>query len=133
MKRLAVVLAVVSILAVGAMAFAHGTGGWGGNYGGHMGPGYGSHMMGQGFSGSMMGWGGRNSGPDQEFLEETRELRREMHNKRFEYFEASRNPDTTRGDLVKLEKEIGELQEKMYEKSPRKGFVGGGAGPGHCW
>jgi hypothetical protein len=129
MKRLAVVLAVVSILAVGAMAFAHGTGGVGGNYGGHMGPGYGGHMMGQGFGGPMMGGGGY----DQEFLEETREMRREMHNKRFEYFEASRNPNTTRGDLAKLEKEIGELQENLYEKSPRKGYGGGGPGPGHCW
>ncbi len=134
MKGLAVILAVVSILAFGAMAYAHGTGGWGGNSGGHMGSGYGGHMMGQGSGGHMMGWGGRGSGPDQKFLEETTELRREMHNKRFEYFEVSRNSNTTRGDLAKLETEIGELQEKLYEKSPRKGFGGdSGYGPRHCW
>ncbi len=41
MKKLITVIAVVSVLALGTLAFAHGTGGWGGGY--MMGPGYGGH------------------------------------------------------------------------------------------
>jgi hypothetical protein len=52
MKKLLAGIAVVSILAIGALAFAHGPGWGGGGY--MMGPGYGSHMMGQGYGGSYM-------------------------------------------------------------------------------
>lgn len=134
MKTLLVGITVVSVLALGALAFAHGTGGWGGGH--MMGPGYGSgHMMGPGYGGHMGGWGGPGYGTaesDQKFLDETADLRRELHEKRFEYFEAQRNPETTNDTLTKLGEEINELQEKIREKSPRTAFRGYGA-YGHCF
>ncbi len=96
---------------------------------GHMG-GYG--MMGQGHMGGMMGYGQGygKQGYDtesykkyqedyQRFMEETSDLRKQMHNKKFEYFEAIRNPDTKRETVMNLEKEMRDLQWKIYEKSPR--------------
>ena len=97
---------------------------------GHMG-GYG--MMGQGRMGGMMGpgmmggYGYRGSDPKafkkyqgeyQEYLNDTADLRRKLHNKRFEYIEAARNPDTTRKSLMKLEREMRDIQWKIYEKAP---------------
>ena len=92
---------------------------------GHMG-GYG--MMGQGHMGGMMGgYGYRGSDPEtykkyqedyQKYLDDTADLRRKLHNKRFEYKEAARNPDTTRKSLLKLEKDMMDLQWKIYEKAP---------------
>ncbi len=125
MKKLLIGLALISLVAVGAVAYGHETGGWGG-YG--MGTGYGGHMIGYGHMGPMMG----GYGYDQKFLDETAELRKELNEKRFEYLEALRSPDTTPEKIAGLEKEIYELQAKVYEKSPRKGFTGPG-GYGHCW
>jgi hypothetical protein len=161
MKKVLVVLTVLTLLAVGAVAYAHGTGwrgggqmmgpsycsnmgqGYGGHmgqgYGGHMGPGYGGHMgqgygghMGQGYGGHMgqgsgghmgPGYGGHMQGStdgyDQKFLDETADLRKELHNKKFEYFEANRNPKTDTETITELEKEIRELKEKIFEKAPR--------------
>ena len=62
MKKVFVVTAIISILAFGALAYAHGPGGWGG--GNMMGPGYGGHMMGQGYGGHMTGPGGQGYGTD---------------------------------------------------------------------
>lgn len=136
MKKLLIIgLAIVSLLAIGAIAFAHGPGGWGGGH--MMGPGYGSgHMMGPGYGGHMMGpmmgGGTHGYGYDQKFLDETTELRKELHNKRFEYFEAVRNPKTTTETITKLEKEIAELEDKIYEEAPRTTY-GRFGGYGHCW
>lgn len=139
MKTFVVVLTAAALLAIGAMAFAHGTGaGWGGGhmmgaYGGHMmGPGYGGHMMGQGYGGRMMDWRGSGYGTDTKFLDETADLRKELHDKRFEYFEASRNSETDPGRLAKLEKELYDIQSKIREQAPR-GNYGGYGGYGHCW
>jgi hypothetical protein len=100
MIKLAVGLIVVGILAFGIMAYAQGPG-WGGVN--MMGPGYGSHMMGQGYgrymTGPKMGW--RGSGYDQKFLDETSDVRKDLHNKKFEYFEATRNPDTKPETIAK--------------------------------
>ena len=91
-------------------------GGYGGGYG--MGPG----MMG--------GYGGYGRGPAsgynqseecQKFLDDSTKLRKELHSKRFEYFEAYRNPDTKSETLAKLDREIRALQEKIYEKAPEGG------------
>jgi hypothetical protein len=111
---------------------------------GMMGPG----MMGPGMmGGGMMGGyqqqypnqyqqqypyqGGRGTGygssPDygndtekyQKFLDDTTKLRKELYDRRFEYFEIVRNPDTKKETISKLEKEIQELQKKIYEKAPR--------------
>jgi hypothetical protein len=148
MKKVLVSVTVVTLLAIGTFAYAHGTGWWGGGhmmgsgygmgqgYGGHtMGPGYGGHMMGSGY-GMGQGYGGHMSGKkggyDRKFLDETADLRKELHNKKFEYFEAVRNSETDSSTITKLEKEIREIQEKIHEKAPRTAYRGGGIAE-HCW
>jgi len=140
MKKMIIGVAVALIFAVGAFAYAHGPGndGRGGGhmmgqgYGGHMmGQGYGGHMMGQGYGGHMMAREGAGSEENQKFLDETSELRKELHNKRFEYMEMNRNPDTSVETSSKLEKEIFELEDKIREKAPR--IATGQAGYGRCW
>lgn len=90
-----------------------------------MGPG----MMGQmgdygmmGRMGGMMGpgYGMQRSDPAyQKYLNDTTELRKKLHDKKFEYFEAARKPDAKRESLMKLEKEILDLQWDIYEKAPK--------------
>ncbi len=89
-----------------------------------MGSGDGGHMMGPGY-GHMYG---NQGGYDQKFLDETVDERKELHQKRFEYMEAVRDPKTDDKTVTKLEKEITGLQEKLYAKAPRaeRGF---GYGP----
>jgi hypothetical protein len=85
---------------------------------GHMGG-----MMGYGMKGYGMGRGMRGYGYNPEeyrkYLDETLDLRRKLHNKRFEYFEAYRNSETKRETIMKLEKEVRDLQWEIYEKAPR--------------
>ncbi len=125
MKKALAVITIVALLAIGVVAFAHGPGFWGSghmtgsDYGYGMGPGYGGHMYGQ------------TSEAEQKFLDETTDLRKELHNKKFEYFEATRKPETGKETITKLEKEISELQDKLYEKSPRS--VRGIHGKFGCW
>jgi hypothetical protein len=133
MKKLIAGIGIVSILAFGTLAFAHGYGGWGGghmmgsDYGGHMtGPGYSGHMTSQGYGGHMRGWNTQENVQDQKFLDETADQRKDLHDKRFEYFEARRDPATNIETLTKLEKEIGELQNKISEKAPRTAYQGRG-------
>jgi hypothetical protein len=134
MKTLLVGITIVSVLALGTLAFAHGFGGWGG--GNMMGQGYGGgHMMGPGYGGHMGGWASPGYGTgqtDQKFLDKTADLRKDLHDKRFEYFESRRDPGTTTKTLAKLEKEIYELQEKIYEDAPRTPYRDRG-GYGHCF
>lgn len=131
MKKLVTVLAVVSLIAIGAAAYGHGTGTWGGGHmmgSGMMG--YGGHMMGTvGYGGHMMGSSGFKY--DKKFLDETTELRKELHNKRFEYFESLRDTETTPKTLTNLEKEVFDLQFNIREKAPRTAF-GTSSGYG-CW
>jgi hypothetical protein len=113
---------------------------------GMMGPGmmggYGMHpcMMGGGMMGSHMGgmmgpgmmgrygYGSRGYDPEayekyqkeyQKYLDDTAGLRKRLHNKKFEYHEASRNSETKRDTILKLEKELRDLQWELYEKAPR--------------
>jgi hypothetical protein len=97
--------------------------------------GYGGHMMGQGYGGhmlgGMMGPGGHmmkgmmgldmmGYGTEEEYrkhLDETVDLRRALHNKKFEISEALRNPETTRKTLLQLRKEMLEIKVKIYEKA----------------
>lgn len=102
---------------------------------GMMGQGHGGHMM-----GGMMGAGGHMAGagceghmmegmmgPDmmgfgteeeyRKHLDDTVDLRRAMHNKKFEMSEAMRNPETTHQTLLKLKKEMLEIKVKIYEKA----------------
>jgi len=102
-------------------------GGYGRGYG--MGPGMmGEYGRGYGMGPGMMGGygmypGGRGSYRDseecQKFFDDTAKERRQLHDKRFEYHEAYRNPKTSPETLTNLEKDIRELQEKIYSKAPR--------------
>lgn len=77
--------------------------------------GMGSGMMGRGYG---MGQGMRYYNPEQydKFLDDTKELRKKIHDKQFEYFEAARDPKATRESLMKKEKELFELKQQMQEK-----------------
>jgi hypothetical protein len=103
----------------------------GGRYG--MGPGmmggYGGYGMGPGMMG---GYGGYGMGPGmmgpgysqqneacQKFFDDTAGMRKDLNTKRYEYFETIRNPKTTPETVAKLEKELRELQEKIYAKAPQ--------------
>jgi hypothetical protein len=127
---------IASILIVGlaaGFAFAHGNGGFGGR-------GWGGHMMGPGMMGSygmngpgMMGGSGGgygdcpgasyfgsdgwNSEPHQKFLEDTVGLRKDLNEKRFEYVEAQRNPETTREQLAAIEKEVIDIRTQLQNKA----------------
>lgn len=112
----------------GHPSYSRGTGPGMMGYGGYgmMGPGMMGHMggmMGPGMMGLGRGYGYGPQGYDpkeyQKFLDETTKLRKELHSKRFEYFEALRNPDTKRDTITNLEKEIGEIQKKIYDKAPQ--------------
>jgi len=67
--------------------------------------------------GGCQGFGNYETGMrhDREFLDATASLRREMHNKRFELSEASRNQATSAGELARLEKEIIDLRTKIHD------------------
>jgi hypothetical protein len=82
-----------------------------------MGPG----MMGRGSGmGQGMGRGYYRMSPEcQKAFDETAPLRKELYNKHFDYREAMRNPKTTNEMLDKMEKEMHDLQDKIYAKIPR--------------
>jgi hypothetical protein len=126
MKKLLIAIMAVSVLALGTAAYAHmwGGPGWGG--GQHMwggGPGYGSGP------GMMYGGGDKES---RKFFEETADLRKELHNKMFEYREARWAGDEEKVEA--LDKDISELRAKVYEKAEGAGITkrsGGCGGPGY--
>jgi hypothetical protein len=78
----------------------------------------GNGMMGNGMMGGGMMGGYYQSEECQKFLDETAGLRKELHDKRFEYSEAYRNSKTTPETLVKLERDIFDLQKKIFAKAP---------------
>ena len=94
-----------------------------GGYG--MGPGM---MRGYGMGPGMMG--GYGMGPNtkrcnqedvkayQVFMDDTAGMRKDLHNKMFQYSEAYRNPQTNPETVTQLEKEIKVLQKKIYKKAP---------------
>ena len=77
---------------------------------GMMGPG-----MGQGMMGGMMG--NLDPAEQQKHLDATKELRKKLHDKQFDYGEAARNPKTSKADLLKKKKELWDLQHKIHEKA----------------
>jgi mono/diheme cytochrome c family protein len=95
-------------------------GGYGGGYG--MGPG----MMGGyngGYGPGAMGRYGAGPGsygnPEcRKFLDSTAGLRRDLSDKKFEYYEAYRNPKANQETIFRLEGEIADLQDKIAEKAP---------------
>lgn len=56
------------------------------------------------------------SGLQQKFLDQTVDLRKQMMEKRFEYMEALRKPDTKTQDLAAIEKDMLDLRTKMMEQ-----------------
>jgi hypothetical protein len=74
-------------------------------------------MMGSGMGSGMM-WG-YDAKTYQKHLDDTVNLRKDLHNKKFEYSEALRKPDTKRETILNIQKEMQELQKKIYEKTPK--------------
>ena len=137
MKKFIALLAALTLLSIGAMAFAHG-GGYGGGYGG--GPGYG--CGGPGYGGGCGGGPGHggykgrfaDTEEGKKFLEETADLRKKIHDKKFDLKEAYRKGDEKKA--AKIEGEIDKLREKLYEKAEKAGInkkrgYGRGYGRGH--
>jgi len=90
-----------------------------GGYGMEPGFGVGPGMMDNGMGPGIIGPGYYGYSPEcQKFYDETHNLRKELVDKRFEYFELLRNPKTTGETAAKLEKEINELQDKIYDQAP---------------
>lgn len=109
MKKAIIALIAMGVLSFGALSYAHM---WG------YGPG--------------RGYQGEESG---KFLDETADLRKQLHEKTFEYREAYRAGDEKKVEA--LEKEITGLQEKLHDKADAAGVsrgYGRGFGPGkHMW
>ncbi len=130
---------IASILVVGlaaGFAYAHGNGnGYGMRGGNHGMMGSNSGMMGgnygmMGGNTGMMGGGqfdcpganfyGQNSWSNesqQKFLEETTGIRKQMNDKRFEYLEAQRAPETTNQKLADIEKEMIDMHTQLEDKA----------------
>jgi hypothetical protein len=93
--------------------------------GGGMGP---DMMIGGGMGPGMMMGGGMGPGmkrfdsPEQyeKFLDATKDMRKKMHDLRFEYGEMMRNPTTTMGDLKKMHQEMFDLQKKIMEQAAQE-------------
>ena len=81
---------------------------------GMMGPGM---MMGSGMMGSGMGI--RNMQQYDKFMNYTKELRLKLHDMRFEYIEAMRNPKTTIGDLRHMMEKMAKLRQEIMQKMPK--------------
>lgn len=121
MKKIIFALSAVLVLGAAVLAFAHGPG-----------MGHGGRMMGMGCDGMMgSGTGMCAMMSDQKFLDETADLRKQLHDKKFEYFEAVRDPQTPSETLSGLEDEITALRGKISEKVPQAATQGcRGCG---CW
>jgi hypothetical protein len=52
------------------------------------------------------------------FLDATKDTRRNLLLRKFDYFEAARNPETKPEDLLKLKQEIRKLQADLFLKAP---------------
>ncbi len=119
MKKIAITVLVLIGLAAG-FAYAHGNGY--GMRGGHFGKMHGgSSMMGGGLTGcpgtntyGQNGWDGESQ---QQFLNDTKQLRKQMNDKRFEYMEAKRNTNTTNQQLAEIEKEMVDLRTQLQDKA----------------
>lgn len=63
------------------------------------------------------GQGNWTSENRQKFLDDTAGLRKEMNDKRFQYRELQRKPDTNREQLAVLEKSMIDLRTRIAEKA----------------
>ena len=87
--------------------------------------GNGGSGMGMGMKGMRHGGSGMHHGammnPEMRqqqyaFLDATKDLRKQMHDKRFAYMEAQRNQDITQGELQKQEQELYTLRQEIQSK-----------------
>jgi hypothetical protein len=112
----------------GMMGYGMGSGMMGGMGQGMMGPG-GCDMMGGGMGTGMMGhhqmmhgsgssgmMGEVSSEEQQKFLNDTVDLRKKLMMKRFDYREASRNPETKPETFKEIKKDMWELQKQITDK-----------------
>lgn len=79
-------------------------------------------MMGSGMGHGMMT--GRmmsrmSSENQQRFMDDTVELRKEMHSLRFAYMEAMRNPDTRLAELADMEQQMLDIRKDMLRKAEK--------------
>ncbi len=65
----------------------------------------------------------------QKFFDETRDLRKEMHDKRFALMETYRAQDPDQQKIAALEKDIDTIREKIQSRAKELGIT---AGPGYC-
>jgi hypothetical protein len=78
--------------------------------------------------GMMEGKTGQMSAEQQKFFEETKELRKAMHDKKFELMESGRTTDPDEKKIDGLRKEIAALREKIQAKAKELGVtMGAGA------
>ena len=63
------------------------------------------------------GMGSLSPEVQQQFLDATKEMRKKLHDKQFEYAEAARNAKADKKDLLKKRKDIWELQQKIHGKA----------------
>jgi Spy/CpxP family protein refolding chaperone len=118
MKKILILVVAIGIIATAAAAYAFGP------YGGRgMGPGVCPRVAGNCF------WADTATSDEevQKILTETYELRKQLHDKRFEYFEALRAPGADAEKIVRLEREIAELRDKIIQKNPRAALTPRGA------
>jgi hypothetical protein len=94
--------------------YGMGSGMMGGGYG--MGPG----MMRGGMGPGMMGQGYYGQNPDcQKFLDDTSDLRKDFHSKKFEYMETFRNPKATPESVTELQNELNKIYGEIQSKAPQ--------------
>ena len=77
-------------------------------------------MMGEGMGMGMMGGGmmqHMSAENQQKFMDATKEMRKEMHMKRFEHMEAMRNPKTTMQELSAMEQKMLDSRQEMMKKA----------------
>jgi hypothetical protein len=67
----------------------------------------------------------------QEFFGETKDLRKQMHDKRFELMELYRTPDADSKKIAELEKDLNELRTEIRKKANVYDLTRG-YGPGNC-
>ncbi|MBI4844760.1 MAG: hypothetical protein HY809_10685 [Nitrospirae bacterium] len=109
-KTIIAIIAAGILIAFGAVAYAHGPF----FNSRHMGKGHASHMM-DSKCGGMRCEAANNE--VRKFMDETYGLRKELHDKKFEYREALLNPETTLSGLKNLKEEIRDLKKNIREKA----------------
>lgn len=145
MKKFTALFVALAVLSFGALAFGHGGGGGQGYGGGCGGPGYGGGSgSGSGYGGGGPGFMGRLAGTEEgrKFLEDTKELRKKIHDLKYEIKEAWIADDEKKAE--KLEAELGKLRDELWEKADKAGIEkkrgygkrgkgrGYGGGPDNC-